>query len=271
MINDNAQTFAAKLQDILREKYNYKNVEVINAGVPGYNSWESLINLEFRVLDLSPDLVIVYHGANDVHARLVNSAAYRGDDSGRRKPWALPKILFWQRSCFLRIIAQRIGFWHQVNLENVSRATSAIFFEDESSDDTEKIIGVLKRNPPIYFKRNLNNMIAVAKANNVEMMLATWAYSPNFNDYASSRHYRYGFEENNEVVREVARQQKVLLYDFEKVMPKGKEYWADGRHSNEVGALKKAELFSVFIDQHKVIKRNVSQDLQLEQSDNTKE
>jgi lysophospholipase L1-like esterase len=60
-------------------------VQVINAGVGGYNCWEVLINLELRVLDLDPDLIIIYEGRNDVRAGLVEPASYRGDDSGRRK------------------------------------------------------------------------------------------------------------------------------------------------------------------------------------------
>jgi hypothetical protein len=68
-IKDNDKTFTAQLERMLREEYGYQNVQVINAGVPGYNSWEILVNLEFRVLDLDPDLVIIYEGTNDVHAR----------------------------------------------------------------------------------------------------------------------------------------------------------------------------------------------------------
>src|SRR5688500_11275167 len=44
-IEDNEKTFTAQLQKLLKEEYGYRNVEVINAGVPGYNSWEILINL----------------------------------------------------------------------------------------------------------------------------------------------------------------------------------------------------------------------------------
>src|SRR4030095_5891296 len=84
-IEDNAKTYAAQLEKLLKEEYGYQNVQVINAGVPGYNSWEILVNLEFRVLDLDPDLVIIYENTNDVHARLVVPEAYRGDDFGRRK------------------------------------------------------------------------------------------------------------------------------------------------------------------------------------------
>jgi len=54
----------------LLEKYlkaqGYNDVTVVNAGAGSWSSWESLINFQFRVLDLDPDLIIVYHGINDI-------------------------------------------------------------------------------------------------------------------------------------------------------------------------------------------------------------
>jgi hypothetical protein len=55
-VRDYRQSFPAQLERQLRETYGRTNVEVINAGVGGYNSWEILINLQFRVLDLQPTM-----------------------------------------------------------------------------------------------------------------------------------------------------------------------------------------------------------------------
>lgn len=43
------------------------NVEVINAGVPGYTSQNELLLLETRILKLEPDLVIVIDGSNTLY------------------------------------------------------------------------------------------------------------------------------------------------------------------------------------------------------------
>ena len=71
------------MQTILRDEYGYSNVQVINAGVVAYASWDTLANFEFRVLDLDPDIVIVYHAINDVIARLVDPAYYNGLNPAR--------------------------------------------------------------------------------------------------------------------------------------------------------------------------------------------
>jgi hypothetical protein len=87
----------------------------------------------------------------------------------------------------------------------------------------------------------------VAKEHNVEIMFSTWAYSPYLKDYAAQKYYQEGFKENNDVTKEVAADQHIPLFDFAAVMPQDAKYWADGRHSNEAGALVKAKLFAEFI------------------------
>jgi hypothetical protein len=82
-IEENDLTYPAQLEYVLREDYGYENVEVINAGVPAYTSWESLVSLQFRVLDLDPDLIIIYDGVNDINPRLTNPATYNGRNAPR--------------------------------------------------------------------------------------------------------------------------------------------------------------------------------------------
>jgi lysophospholipase L1-like esterase len=248
-IEDNAATFTAQLERLLREDYGYRNVQVINAGVPGYNSWEILVNLEFRVLDLDPDLVIIYEGTNDVHARMVEPSAYRGDDLGRRQAWRVPPVALWEHSALLRILSRMMNVTRQVSIDDfVSSPTYFSWpYEYRLSEDNLDPAAILKENPPIYFRRNLENMSAIAKEHNVMIMLATWAHSPYMKDYASQDYYQHGFQENNDVVKEVAADQQIPLFDFAEVMPQEAIYWADGRHINEAGALVKARLFAEYI------------------------
>ena len=248
-IKDNAATFTAQLEKLLKEEYGYTNVQVINAGVPGYNSWEILVNLEFRVLDLDPDLVIIYEGTNDVHARMVEPSAYRGDDLGRRQAWQVPPVALWEHSALLRIVSRMMNFSRQVSIDDfVSSPTYVSWpYEYRLSEDNLDPAEILKENPPIYFRRNLENMSAIAKEHDVMIILSTWAYSPYLKDYASQDYYQHGFQENNDVVKEVAADQHIPLFDFAAVMPQDTSYWADGRHVNESGALEKAALFAEFI------------------------
>jgi lysophospholipase L1-like esterase len=51
---------------ILADRLKAKNVDVVNAGFPGWTSVESLISLELKDVDVAPDLVVVFSGANDL-------------------------------------------------------------------------------------------------------------------------------------------------------------------------------------------------------------
>jgi lysophospholipase L1-like esterase len=250
MVEDNEKTFTEQLEKVLKNTYGYENVEVINAAVGGYDSWESLINLEFRVLDIEPDMVIVYQGADDVHARLVSPEAYVGDNSGRRKKWEIPAIKLYEHSCFLRIISRLLGYTQPININFFVMAPTyegacSVNYDQKSSDTMANEL--LRKNPPVYFRRNLLNMAAIAKIHNVELVFATWTYSPYFGEYESTPHYQQGFSDNNKVLKEVADSQNIPFFDFAKVMSNERRYWADGRHVNEEGALLKAELFAEFI------------------------
>jgi lysophospholipase L1-like esterase len=248
-IKDNDETFTAQLDKLLKEDYGYRDVQVINAGVSGYNSWEILVNLEFRVLDLDPDLVIIYEGTNDVHARMVEPSAYRGDDLGRRQVWQAPRVALWEHSALIRILSRALNMTRQVSVDDFVSAPTYMSwpFESRLLEDNLDPAEILKENPPIYFRRNLENMIAIAKEHDVQILFSTWAHSPNLNDYASEGYYQQGFRENNDVVKEVAVSHEIPLFDFAGIMPQDATYWADGRHVNEAGALVKARLFAEYI------------------------
>lgn len=241
-VKDNAKTFTAQLENTLQEQYGYTNVQVINAGVPGYTSWETLINLEFRVLDLEPDMIIIYHNTNDVHARLVTPETYRGDNSGARVQWHHPPIKWWEYSTILRIASRKLDLTEQVRLDDFVGAPTTV---DRTGADP---YAALQQNPPVYFERNLRNMIAIARENEVAVMLSTWAYSPHFGDYASRDYFQQAYQQQNDIIRMLSDTHNVPMFDFAVIMPQAEEYWADGRHVNEKGARLKAELFAEFID-----------------------
>ena len=247
-VEDNEKMFTRQLENMLRENYGYQAVEVINAGVGGYDSYESLVNLQFRALDLDPDLVIVYHGTNDVHNRLVEPGAYRGDNSGRRIQWTPPPTSpLIEHSVLARIVSDKLALGHFLPQGLESYVCAPTYQGQESLTPSDDPAALLDTNRPVYFERNLTNIVAVARAQGVDVLLATWAHSPYLEDYAATPHYQRGFRENNEVVAEVARKVVASLFDFAGVMPQAKEYWADGRHVNEAGAAEKARLFADYL------------------------
>ena len=59
------ETYAAVLQRHLNEHAQTDRFNVINAGIGAYTSFQSLMYLKLRGLDLEPDMVLFYHEYND--------------------------------------------------------------------------------------------------------------------------------------------------------------------------------------------------------------
>lgn len=63
------ETYPAQLEAFLAAQSPGQAIEVQNAGVKGYTTAESLMNLAFKVLDYEPDAIVVYHAVNDFYPR----------------------------------------------------------------------------------------------------------------------------------------------------------------------------------------------------------
>jgi hypothetical protein len=79
---DDAETSSVRLGEWLKQRHPDLTFEVINAGVPGWTTRESLINLK-RVLELEPDIIVVADGRNEIFAQLFDN--YRDDYSHYRR------------------------------------------------------------------------------------------------------------------------------------------------------------------------------------------
>lgn len=179
-------------QDLRRDG---RDVEVINAGCPGWTTLETLINFETRLLELSVDHVVVYHGINDVLPRIVwPHTAYRSDWSGwlcRDEHLAEASLL--ERSALARILMVNSGALEPhgslLRIIGTVPPTSHTFaFRTQRLHGTYPdgvfrevpIERMLAENPPVFFERNLQSLLAVAAAHDVRVLLTTFAYGRTF-------------------------------------------------------------------------------------------
>lgn len=242
---------ARQLQAELRHYYNSQDIEVINGGISGYNSWETLINLEMKLIDLGPDLVIIYDNLNDIKARLVNPNFYNGDNSGFRKIFdnKLPFPLNWT---FVRVAAKKpVDIRYYFESEHASPDTAPLGHIPSISGTASEI---LAKNKPIYFLRNLRSMFALAREFKFDVVIATYAYTDQIpGDWVLLKHYRDGVKEHNDLIREISSHYPVYFYDHQAEFPKDASLFFDGRHVNEKGAKLKAQLFAKYIINKKIL------------------
>lgn len=229
--------YPARLEALLRSR-GHGNVEVVNAGVPGYSSFESSLLLQLRVFEWQPDLVLYYDNTNDVHPRLVAPEFFASDNAGYRRAWDV-ETPWWDTSLAVRWLGVQAGFSPRNAL--VDRAT----WTDHEAGDKR---AALAANGPAWFRRNVETMATLCAARGVELALTSWAWSPEKGDFASEAVYQRAFTEHNTVLAEVACARGLAWFDFQPKMPTDAVLWSDGAHVNEKGAQRKAELFAEFVE-----------------------
>ena len=241
----------------------YTNVQVINAGVGSWTSWESLINFETRILDLEPDMIIIYHSVNDILSRFVwPPETYQGDNSGATRPVTMSMPSIFEYSTLLRYMMIRLGIIKpHSSIDRLLNAPPATYYAAEFYNqkvkhtypegifNTVSAKEMLAANRPKYFRRNIEHILLIANYRKIRTVLATFAYSPLFEDKSTvaSEEYITAYAEMNDTIKSVAGEMGANLFDFASVFTTDKRYYTDGIHVNEDGARLKADLFAKYI------------------------
>ena len=229
-VMDYRDSYPHLLNEYLYE-HGYDHVEVINAGVSAYTSYHNLMNIEFRVLPLEPDLIIIYQGVNDINIRLVHPPSrYLGDNSGAQAPFVSDTVMpsIWEYSTALRILGIQAGFTRShaaLDWRVLNRAASNYdipfrqqlawgtypsgIFQEASAED------MLENNPPVHFERNLVNMLAVAERHDVDVLLVTMVFSDEVaTGNLARKEYASAMAEHNNVTRRIAKATGTALFDL---------------------------------------------------------
>lgn len=252
------EAYPAFLQDILREEYGYENVEVVNAGMIGYTTWDNLANYIFRVIELEPDLLIFYEGFNDVQPRSVDPECYRGLNPIRglnpmRSLYQQINLGPGSFSALYRFLAIRFGW-----MQDPSTLTARFEGNPGGCPAPVFVPARVAENPPVYFERNLRSLIAVAHSNNTEVMFSTWTYRPTAGVDSIPLEWRPGIEEHNEILRSLAAEYDLPLYDLAATdFAETLAHWAgeDPVHMSAVGTHEQASLYAAFLDEQGLIPR----------------
>ncbi len=228
------ETYPVHLQRMLRELRPGLNVEVINAGVPSYTTAESLANLAFRVLELQPDMVVIYHGANDVRPRVY--ADFEASYFHYRKPWDGSDRL-----------QERTSSGDMAGGINT-------LVQHAPADDGGDLAARKAANAAhaahagtAAFRRNLVSMVGMARAHGVTPVLVTFAGKGP--DPDSLPGLLAGIAEHNAVIADVSREHGVALIDLDRKLSRDGTFAAPGGthdqvHLNAKGTLEKAAIIA---------------------------
>lgn len=205
-------------------------VEMINAGCPGYSSYQGVKLLESRILAMQPDVVTLLFGAWNDYAPAIGGDDEAKGTRARVPAWADPLVGALGRT---RLFMVRSHGHDMI----VGSATDARFGR-RSMD--EYMTGFARgrppegeRVPPEKFRANLAAMVRAARARGIEPVLMTPPLdAESQRKYPVSAFYR-------ETVHELAAAEKVRLVQAAEHLAgwegRGESVFADWVHPNAFG------------------------------------
>lgn len=258
-------SYPERMEAYLHEQ-GYTNVRVINAGAEAWTSYESLASFELRALDWDPDLVIVYHGINDILARFVwPHEAYKGDNSASRGPNNIGVAMapVYEHSAIYRLFAVNAGWMlphgylgRTIAREQETDVSTEWFLQVEDgtypTDMFEEVSvrELFETNSPVYFERNLRNLIAIAAHQNIPVVLGTFAYTDTLDQSPWNQHedFIWTYDQANNVLRGLGNEyDNAHVYEFAAAFPKDAAYWYDVVHVIAEGADLKGAMFGEYL------------------------
>jgi lysophospholipase L1-like esterase len=173
------EAFPAQLRELLDPAHG--PWEVVNAGVPGWLSSESLINFELRVLPLDPDVLVILEGRNEVLPQAYNH--FRADYSHYRRPgfnyvvsnYMHKEIFKWSRLAMLlcTVRGERFG-WSE--LEEHPLYGGLVWENRPTTDEVALNLRDPARMEPL--RLDLETMIGLCLARGIRVIVCTMPFRP---------------------------------------------------------------------------------------------
>ena len=161
------------LGKLIQKELPKKRVTIINAGVPGFDTAQSIANLALRVMPFEPDIVIIYHLYNDLKA-VRNSVSFSPDYSHiHRKPFGFYK----QPHFFSRLLNNSMMYVRLRNkeLRRIEKRKNLLNQTNRLTDLPEQALKT--------FEQHIGILVSVAKAGGAEVILSSFAtlHDPHLN------------------------------------------------------------------------------------------
>lgn len=249
LIKDYKQTWPSQLEEILNKKFSGK-VEVINSGLPGGMSSESLVAFIMKDKYLEPDLVIFHNGGNDLAPLLYDN--YYPDYRYHRAVIGTHKLRPGERqiiskSNFMKLI---YAFWIKDFVPNSIRS------DPEQKIELVEAIKNVKKNSPIGFERNMTTLIHESKSIGADVILfpfhlaseKIYDFVPEPMRYAQKLHPAMvmGIAKNKEVLKVLAKKYNLPYHEMAADrIPL--EYFFDHCHMKPEGDRIKADFIAQYV------------------------
>ncbi len=236
--SSNETTWAHRVAAELGKAHKGKTFDYINAGVPGYTTEQSVPNLNSRVAPLQPDVLLIYHGTNDLSSDSREQAQAQGVFEGKAEDpsWFAGVSLTWYLIEKNLQVAkrQKMAQESQGRLKFDLDAAAAAFKTRltalvVAAKKKAPVVGLITFSPKV--RREMDEKTRLDACN------TSLFYMP----YMTVDALLDGFDRYNQIIVDVAKEQGVLLIDGEFEIPGDDTHFNDSVHLKDAGCKKMAE------------------------------
>jgi len=241
-VSSDDKAWPALVVEQLRLRFPSTKFDFVNGGVPGYTVAASLKNLNSRVGQLQPDIIVIYHATNDMSVELralAKAQGIIGETRVAERSWLARYSLLWDLT--------------EKNLQ-LARARQAV------EDDTRRL-SVDTRQIGEKFRHELAALVTASRAHGDRVAIATfsvqlrsWQNADQKTRASASALYYMPFmtpesliqayKRYNDIIREVATQTGALLIEEEDAIPGDPEHFNDTVHFRDAGSERMAHRVS---------------------------
>lgn len=269
------QTHAALLQQMLRERHPQVTIEVLNAGADWHTSQHSLIKFLTYVQDFDPDILIVFHGINDLVRSFTPDLFGRDAFAADYRHYLGPTTNLVRSETRWALLETRYGYWFSDFRKERVRVKPAVY-EAGAGDLTmffpkAREIEVVSWASLPSFTRNMRELVQAAQRKGILVVLASQPslyhegmsdeereviWFPLANQQEGTRpsvdSMVAGMKAFNDASRAVAREFGVPCVDLESRVPRTLEYFTDDVHYTPAGCARIAEAFAEAFEQFRL-------------------
>jgi len=217
-------TYPLELEGILHSSTDVP-LEVNNFGQGGYNSADILVRFALQSFDTKPDVVVICHAYNDIRAYLTDG--FKPDYSHARKNLAEN---YWKYSFagkipnmpvkFLNFILEQVFPFSVRNslLDQVAKGEFDISLDPSAGLQT--------------YRRNMKHIIDLCLCNGIQVVLCTYCHflHEKIRNEALHISHRKIVEKENEIIRNLAESNNLILVDNAVLVPSEEKYFVDSVH-----------------------------------------
>jgi lysophospholipase L1-like esterase len=205
------------LEDSLRAKFPDQAIEVYNAGAPDFSSAHSLVNIQFRISEFDPDIILLMHNVNDLSASFFGTVLHSDYANKYLVETKLSHDLLASYSVYGFFMQSRL--LSKLLLNKLALARANIHYDVDISTG--------KR----LFKRNLRNISDVCTRHGIKLVFLTQPRSSESKMVFPAEY----FDEFNQVIVSTAAEENRDLIDMAELMGHDPQLFLDEVHYTPTG------------------------------------